>query len=68
MYRLYINGVLYEDFKTLKFLEKYLFNLGINIPYDDRYYVEVKKSFKKMKLFFFLRRLFKKTHDTMQSR
>lgn len=51
MYRLYINGVWYDDFKTLKALEKYLFDLGINVPYDERYYVEVKKVSKKWNFF-----------------
>lgn len=40
-YALYLNGVLYEKFRTIKEIDEYLFNQGIEN--NDRYYIEVKK-------------------------
>ena len=40
-YRLYINGVWYEDFKTLKEIDQFLFEQGIDN--SDKYYIVVKK-------------------------
>ena len=40
-YALYINGVLYDYFKTIKEIDNYLFDLGIDN--SNNYYIEVKK-------------------------
>ncbi|MDD2519256.1 MAG: hypothetical protein PHG18_05160 [Bacilli bacterium] len=40
-YRLYINSVWYEDFRTLKEIDEYLFNMGIDN--NSNYHIEVKK-------------------------
>ena len=38
-YYLYVNGVLWDKFKTLKELDEYIWEKGI----DDRLHIEVKK-------------------------
>lgn len=40
-YALYINGVLYEKFRTIKEIDEYLFEQGIDM--NDSYYIEVRK-------------------------
>lgn len=39
-YALYVNGVLYDYFKTVKAIDDYLFEQGIDA---NKYYIEVKK-------------------------
>ena len=41
IYHLYVNGVHYENFSTLKELESYLFENGID---KDKFYIQVFKS------------------------
>lgn len=46
-YVLLINGVCYENFNTLKEVDNYLFNLGIDN--NPNYHIEVRKRVKKNK-------------------
>lgn len=49
VYKLFINGVDYEDFKTLKEIDKFLFDKGID---NNKYHIRVikmKKNISKQK-------------------
>ena len=47
-YNLYINGVWFESFKTLKEIDEYLYKLGFDNSSND-YNIEVKKLVRRKK-------------------